>query len=80
MEENNQYSQAMTKLLSTSYFKKRKNVQSWKEFNILTEKVSIKDKIGHLFVVDIFSTKITREKESLPATKLIHPFLKNIRI
>ena len=43
----------MTKPLPTGCIKENKNF-SWLDFNILIESVDLKDKIGHLFFIDIF--------------------------
>ena len=54
MDENEEYGQEMTEPLLTSSIKKKKIAPSRKGFNILLGKVSIEDKSGHLFAVDIF--------------------------
>ena len=51
-DENNQYGYAMTRPMPTGRIK-QKTLPSWVTFNLLIEKVSLEDKIGHLFVVDI---------------------------
>ena len=51
-DENNQYGYAMTRPMPTGCIK-QKTSPSWVTFNLLIEKVSLQDKIGHLFVVDI---------------------------
>ena len=51
-DENNQYGYAMTRPMPTGYIKQN-NLPSWVNFNLLIEKVSFEDLIGHLFVVDI---------------------------
>ena len=51
-DENNQYGYAMTRPMPTGCIKQN-TVPSWVTFNLLIEKVSFEDKIGHLFVVDI---------------------------
>ena len=50
-DENNQYGFAMTKPMPVGSIKDKS--PSWAEFNLLMEKVSLDDPIGHLFVVDI---------------------------
>ena len=50
-DENNQYGFAMTKPMATGSIKEK--LLSWIEFNLLMEKVSLGNPIGHLFVVDI---------------------------
>ena len=51
-DENNQYGYAMTRPMPTGCIKQNTS-PSWTTFNLLIEKVSLEDKIGHLFVVDI---------------------------
>ena len=53
MDENNQYGFAMTKPLPYGCIKKKKNVPSLEELTVLLENVTLGDKLGHLFVVDI---------------------------
>ena len=50
--ENNQYGFEMTKSMQTDCIKEHL-LPSWKKFNLLFSFVSVDDKIGHLFVVDI---------------------------
>ena len=50
-DENNQYGFAMTKPMPIGSTKDKS--PSWAEFNLLMEKVSLDDPIGHLFLVDI---------------------------
>ena len=51
-DENNQYGYAMTRPMPTGCIKQNTSL-SWVAFNLLIEKVSFEDLIGHLFVVDI---------------------------
>ena len=51
-DENNQYGFAMTRPMPTGCIKQNPS-PTWSTFNLLLEKVSLDDKIGHLFVVDI---------------------------
>ena len=51
MVENNQYGQAMTKALPYGCIKRQENPPV--EFNKILHKISHKDNIGHLFIVDI---------------------------
>ena len=53
MDENNQYGQAMTKPLPYSCIKKKKNVATLEELAELLKSVTLEDKLGHLFTVDI---------------------------
>ena len=65
LDENNQYGYSMTKPSPTGYIKENKSF-SCVSFNILIESVDLKDKIGHLFVVDIFfDAKNANEKQLL---------------
>ena len=64
LDKNNQYGYSMTKPLPAGCMKE-KNF-SWVDFNILIESVDLTDKIGHLFVVDIFfDAKNANEKQLL---------------
>ena len=51
LDENNQYGFAMTKPMPVGSIKEKK--PDWVEFNLLLEKVTLGDKIGHLFIADI---------------------------
>ena len=65
MDENNQYGFAMTKPMPTGCIKQN-NSPSWLKFNILLEKVTLDDEIGHLFIVDIkFDIENATEREFL---------------
>ena len=65
LDGNNQYGYSMTEPLPTGYIKENKNF-SWVDFNILIESVDLTDKIGHLFVVDIFfDAKNVNQKQLL---------------
>ena len=50
-DENNQSGSTMTKPMSVGAIKEKD--PSWTEYNILFEKVSLDDKKGHIFIVDI---------------------------
>ena len=63
LDENNQYSHAMTKPLPTGCIKNDQDL-SWRTFNLLLESVSLEDKIGHLYIVDIkFDYKNATKKQ-----------------
>ena len=65
LDENNQYGFTMTKPMPTGCIKEY-NLPSWLTFNLLLEKVSLDDSIGHLFVVDIeFDQKNATKKQFL---------------
>ena len=53
MDKNNQYGQAMTKPLPYGCIKKKKYVLSLDELAELLQSVTLEDKLGHLFTVDI---------------------------
>ena len=53
MDENNQYRKAMTKPLPYGCIKRAPKVPSLLEFNRILDSLSHKDKMGHLFIVDI---------------------------
>ena len=53
MVENNQYGNAMTKLLPTGCIRKMKKTLTMREFQLILEGVLREYKIGHLFIVDI---------------------------
>ena len=62
LDENNQYGYAMTRPMPTGCIKEN-NSPSWLTFNLLLEKVSLDDEIGHLFIVDIeFDVENASEK------------------
>ena len=62
LDENNQYGHGMTKSLRTGCIKDNSDL-SWKTFNLLLESVSLEDRIGHLYIVEIqFDTKNASEK------------------
>ena len=65
-DENNQYGNAKTKPLPTGSIKKMKKSPSFWEFNLLIESILDKDKISHLFFVNIqFNEKNASKKTSL---------------
>ena len=53
MDENNQYGFAITKPLPYGCIKLKKSVPTLEELKDLLANVTLDDKIGHLFVVDI---------------------------
>ena len=53
MDENNQYGFAMTKSLPYGCIKKKKHVPNLEELAEILAGVTLDDKLGHLFVVDI---------------------------
>ena len=76
LDENNQYGHGMTKSLPTGCIKDNSDL-SWKTFNLLLESVSLEDRIGHLYIVDIeFDTKNASEK-ILAYNEIYPPIIKN---
>ena len=64
IDENNQYGNAMTKPLSYGCIKKEKEIPDLRKFNFILKNLSVDNKIGHLFVVDIiFDEKNADEKK-----------------
>ena len=53
MDENNQYDMAMIRPLPYRCIKRRPTVPSFKELKQLLKSVTLEDKIGHIFTVDI---------------------------
>ena len=79
MDENNQYGFAMTKPLPYGCIKLKKSVPTLHELKELLANVTLDDKIGHLFIADIFF-KDQNEKTIL-FNELYPPiFQKNIKI
>ena len=77
-DENNQYGYAMTRPMPTGCIKQN-NSPSWVEFNLLLEKVSLEDSIGHLFVVDIEFDEQNATKKQHMYNEIFPPKLKNRR-
>ena len=79
MDENNQYSFAMTKPLPYGCIKKKKRVPSLEELTEIVKSVTLEDKLGHLFVVDIEFSDIN--KKTLLFNEIYRPiFEKNKKI
>ena len=53
MDENNQYGMAMTKPLPYGCIKKQDNLLNFDQLEQLLKSITLDDKIGHLFTVDI---------------------------
>ena len=79
LDENNQYGYSMTKPLPPGCIKEKKNF-SWVDFNILIESVVLTDKIGHLFVIDIFLMQIMQMKSSYFIMKFFQQLLRNRKV
>ena len=61
MEENNQYGMAMTRPLPYGCIKRKKKVLSIEELTELIKNVTLEDKIGHIFTIDIEFSDISEE-------------------
>ena len=61
MDESNQYGFAMTKPLPYGCIEKKKHVPSLEELKTLLENVTLEDKLGHLFAVDIKFADVNEE-------------------
>ena len=53
MDDNNQYRQAMTKPLLYGCIKRKKKFLSLEELPELLKSVTLEDKIGHIFTLDM---------------------------
>ena len=79
LDENNQYGHGMTKSLLTGCIKDNSDL-SWKTFNLLLETVSLEDRIGHLYIVDIeFDTKNASEK-TLAYNEIYPPIIEKQKV
>ena len=72
-DENNQYGFAMTKPMPVGAIKEK--TASWTEFNILFEKVSLDDKKGHIFVVDIEFDHLHATDCQIMYNEMLPPFI-----
>ena len=61
MDENNQYGMAMTRPLPYGCIKRKKKVLSIEELTELIKNVTLEDKIGHIFTIDIEFSDISEE-------------------
>ena len=62
LDESNQYGHGKTKSLPTGCIKDNSGL-FWKTFNLLLESISLENRIGHLYIVNIeFDTKNASEK------------------
>ena len=73
-DENNQYGYAMTRPMPTGCIKQN-NSPSWLEFNLLLEKVSLDDSIGHLFIVDIEFDEQNATKKQYMYNEIFPPII-----
>ena len=72
-DENNQYGFAMTKPMPVGAIKEKE--ASWTEYNILFEKVSLDDKKGHIFIVDIEFDYLHATDRQIIHNEIIPPFI-----
>ena len=72
-DENNQYGFAMTKPMPTGAIKEK--TASWTEFYIFFEKVTLDDKKGHIFVVDIEFDHLHATDCQIMYNKMFPPFI-----
>ena len=79
IDENNQYGFAMTKPLLSGCIKLKKSVPTVAELKDILTNITLDDKIGHLFIVDIFFKDIN-EKAILFNELYPLIFQKNIKI
>ena len=77
MDENNQYGFAMTKPLPYGCIKKKENLPTLDELAVLLENVTLEDKLGHLFVVDIKFADIN--KKALLFNEIYPPIFESTR-
>ena len=71
MDENNQYGFAMTKPLPYGCIKKKKVLPTLEELEQILSNVTLNDKLGHLFVVDIVFDK--QDEKTLLFNELYPP-------
>ena len=72
-DENNQYGFAMTKPMPVGSIKEKK--ADYREFNLLFEKVSLDDPIGHIFVVDVEFDYKNATKTQIMYNEIMPPFI-----
>ena len=78
-DENNQYGFAMTKPMPVGAIKEKE--ASWTEYNLLFEKISLDDKKGHIFVVDIEFDYLHATDCQIMYNEILPPFIeKNTKI
>ena len=78
-DENNQYGFTMTRPMPTGCIKQN-NSPSWLEFNFLLEKVSLEDRIGHLFVADIEFDEKNATKKQYMYNEIFPPVIEKQKI
>ena len=73
LDENNQYGFAMTKPMPVGAIKEKK--ASWTELNMLFEKVSLDDKKGHIFIIDIEFDHLHATNCQIMYNEILPPFI-----
>ena len=67
----------MTKPLPKGSIKRAKNLPTMREFDLIVQRISDTDKIGHSFIADIeFDHKNATKKTNYFLMKFIHQFLR----
>ena len=79
LDENNQYGYAMTRPMPTGCIKQN-NSPSWLKFNLLLEKVSFEDPIGHLFIVDIELDEENASEKQFMYNEIFPPIIEKEKI
>ena len=74
LDENNQYGHEMTKSLPTGCIKDNSDL-SWKTFNPSLESVSLEDRIGRLYIVDIEFDTINASEKILAYNEIYPPII-----
>ena len=80
MDENNQCGNAMTTPLSTGSIKKMKSITSMREFDLIIQVILNKNKIGHLFVVDIQFNHENADEKQLFFSEICTSILKKTKV
>ena len=72
-DENNQYGFAMTKPMPVGSIKEKE--ADFREFNLLFEKVSLDDPVGHIFVVDVEFDYKNASQTQIMYNEIMPPFI-----
>ena len=72
-DENNQYGFAMTKPMPVGSIKEKE--ADFREFNLLFEKVSLDDPVGHIFVVDVEFDHKNSSQTQIMYNEIMPPFI-----
>ena len=79
LNRNNQYGLAMSKPLQINSIKQNFDT-NWKTFNLLLQKVSLDDQIGHLNVVDIETDHTKATEKQLVYNEIYPPIIEKQKI